>query len=157
MRILARLVDLILKVAIGACIAGIMLSVGFQVIARGTVGAFSWPEELSVILMIWGLMLGSVYVLSERGHVGISYFTSKLNYGQAALLSVLINGLIIAFAVAVIYGSVNRISSLWNLKTGALGISRAVPNLALPVACLFYIIIAMRLALEDVITWRRSL
>lgn len=156
MRHVARLLDLALRAAIILCIAGIMIAVGLQVVARGTAGAFAWPEELSVILMLWGLLLGGAYVLNERGHVGITFFTERLGARRGAVVSAAMHLLIIVFAAAVIYGSIEKVSSVWRLKTGALGISRGIPNLSIPVACGLYILVSFRLIAEDLAAWRAA-
>lgn len=146
--------DNCLRMAIALSMAGIMLAIGFQVIARGTVGAFPWPEELSVILMIWGLLLAGAYVLNEHGHVGISFLVDRLSPRNSAAISVLVHVLIALFCVAVIYGSIDKIGSVARLKTGALGISRAIPNLAIPVSFALYALVSLRIAAENAIRWR---
>lgn len=145
-----------LRLAISLSMFGIMLAIGFQVIARGTVGAFPWPEELSVILMIWGLMLAGAYVLNEHGHIGISFFVDRLSLRKAASVNVIVHLLIVLFCVAVIYGSIDKIASVSRLKTGALGISRAIPNLAIPVSCGLYALVSLRIAAESALAWRRA-
>lgn len=156
MRIAFVFVDRLLRFAISLSMAGIMIAVGLQVVARGTTGAFSWPEELSVILMIWGLLVAGAYVLNEGGHVGITYFVERLGPRTGALIGAVVHVLIAIFALAVIYGSIAKIESVWNLRTGALGISRAIPNLAIPVSCALYTIVALRIATENLIIWRSA-
>lgn len=134
--------------------AGIMIAVGLQVVARATFGAFSWPEELSVMLMLWGLMLAAAYVLNERGHVGISLLVDRFGPRGAALISALMHVLIILFSSAVIYGSYFKVNSVWGLTTGALGISRAIPNLAIPTSCVLFILVSLRLIVIDLSYWR---
>ena len=151
-----RLLDAALRALIGACILGIMLAVGLQVVARATVGAFSWPEELSVILMIWSLMLAAAYVLNARGHVGISFLVDRIGARPGAAISAAMHALIVVFSLAVIWGSIGKVGSMWSLRTGALGISRAVPNLAIPVSCGLYALVSLRLIAEDVATFRRA-
>lgn len=153
---LFSLFDSCLRAAIALSMAGIMLAVGLQVVARGTFGAFSWPEELSVILMIWGLMLAGAYVLNEHGHVGISFFVERLSPRMAAAIGVLIHLLIVLFCVAVIFGAMDKIGSVARLRTGALGISRAIPNLAIPVSCALYILVSLRIAAEYAVKWRNA-
>lgn len=156
MKTIFNSLDVALRFGIGLCMAGIMLAVGFQVIARATIGAFSWPEELSVILMVWGLMLAAAYVLNERGHVGITILVDRLGDRRGAAISGLMHVLIIIFSAAVIYGAYFKINSVWNLTTGGLGISRAVPNLAIPTSCALFIIVSVRLILIDLAHWKAA-
>lgn len=106
------------------------------------------------MLMIWGLMLASVYVLNERGHVGITVLVDRLGPRNRALVNALMHVLIIIFCAAVIYGAIGKVGSVWNLKTGALGISRAIPNLAIPTSCGLYIVVCIKLITEDLMIWR---
>ncbi|WP_412051243.1 TRAP transporter small permease [Hoeflea sp. Naph1] len=154
MRSAFAIFDTALRFAIGLSMAGIMLAICLQVVARGTIGALPWPEELSVILMIWGLLLAAAYVLNERGHVGITYFVERLGPKTGAMMVAAMHLLIILFAAAVIYGSIDKLGSVARLRTGALGISRAVPNLAIPVACALYIVVSIRIILESFEQWR---
>jgi TRAP-type transport system small permease protein len=151
-----NILDSALRYGIGLCMAGIMLAVGLQVVARATIGAFSWPEELSVILMIWGLMLAAAYVLNERGHVGITILVDRLGARTGAAISALMHLLIIIFSAAVIYGAYFKINSVWNLTTGGLGISRAIPNLAIPTSCALFILVSVRLMLIDLAHWKAA-
>lgn len=153
---LFRIFDTALRFGIGACMAGIMLAIGLQVVARATFGAFSWPEELSVILMIWGLMLAAAYVLNDRGHVGIAMLVERVGPRSGALISAAMHLLIIVFSAAVIYGAYFKVNSVASLTTGALGISRAIPNLAIPVSCGLFILVALRLIVVDLATWRAA-
>lgn len=156
MKSIINIFDVVLRFSIGLCMAGIMLAVGFQVVARATFGAFSWPEELSVILMVWGLMLASAYVLNERGHVGITIVVDRFGPRKGAAISALMHLLIIVFSAAVIYGAYFKVNSVWNLRTGGLGISRAIPNLAIPTSCALYIIVSVRLMLIDLAQWKAA-
>ena len=156
MKLLFTFLDATLRIGIGLCMAGIMLVVGFQVVARATIGAFSWPEELSVILMVWGLMLAAAYVLNERGHVGISLFVDHLGARTGAAISALMHLLVAVFSAAVIYGAYFKVNSVWSLTTGGLGISRAVPNLAIPTSCVLFILVSIRLMLLDLAQWKAA-
>lgn len=154
MRQIIRSVDLALRAVVILCMAGIMLAVGLQVVARATIGAYSWPEELSVILMLWGLLLGGGYVLAERGHVGIVFVVERLGPRTHAWINIAMHLLLIGFCVATIWGAIDKVQTIARLRTGALGISRAWPNLSIPVACCFYIIVSLRLIAEDLLQAR---
>jgi TRAP-type C4-dicarboxylate transport system permease small subunit len=108
------------------------------------------------MLMIWGLMLASVYVLNERGHVGITVLVDRFGPRKAALVSAVMHLLIILFCVAVIYGAVGKVGSVWKMKTGALGVSRAIPNLAIPTSCALYIVVCVKLIAQDLMIWRQA-
>lgn len=156
MKLILNIFDATLRLCVGACMAGIMLAVGLQVVARATIGAFSWPEELSVMLMIWGLMLAAAYVLNERGHVGISLLVERFGARTAAAINAVMHVLIILFSLAVICGAYFKVNSVWGLKTGALGISRAIPNLAIPTSCVLFILVSIRLLWIDLACWREK-
>lgn len=156
MKRLLTLFDSAIQLFIAGCIATIMVVIALQVVMRATVGALPWPEELSVILMLWGLMLAAAYVLNERGHVGIQFFVDMLGPRPGAAISALMHVIIIIFCAAVIWGAIDKVEFVWNLKTGSLRISRAVPQLAIPVSCAAYIFVCLRLIAEDIAIWRRS-
>lgn len=153
---LLALIDRSIQLFIAACMGTIMVVIALQVVMRATVGALPWPEELSVILMLWGLLLAAAYTLNERGHVGIQIFVDMLGPRRGALISALMHFVIILFCAAVIWGAYDKVASVWNLKTGALRISRAVPQLAIPVSAGAFIVVCLRLIAEDIAIWRRA-
>jgi hypothetical protein len=42
------------------------------------------------------------------------------------------------------------------MKTGALGVSRAIPNLAIPTSCALYIVVCVKLIAQDLMIWRQA-
>lgn len=63
--------------------------------------------------------------------------------------------LIVVFSLAGVSGSVGKIGLVWSLRTGALGISRAIPNPAIPMSCGPYALMSLRFIAEDVAAFRR--
>ncbi|MCG8511107.1 MAG: TRAP transporter small permease [Rhodospirillales bacterium] len=98
--------------------------------------SFQWVEELSVYSMIWmGLLCASV-VYKKRGHPAIDVFVAKLPKSVQIVISWLIEIVIAAFLITVIYkGFSYAFESGSKRFTNSLGIPLTLPYLAPPVGC----------------------
>jgi len=86
-----------------------------------------WGEEISVTLMIWFVFLGIVLGFEENLHIGIAMFVSKLPKKAQLVIEVLINVLILVFAlILLVYG--------YALASRMLGFGTALTATGLPVA-----------------------
>jgi TRAP-type C4-dicarboxylate transport system permease small subunit len=93
--------------------------------------------------MIWALFLGGAYAYLDGEHVGITYFSDKFSKKVSILNNILVNGAIIIFLIALMYGGWQETNMLKTFNTGALGISRAIPYAAIPVSAALYIIFSI--------------
>ncbi len=79
------------------------LDVLWGVLTRYVVGSqASWTEELARFLLIWIGILGAAYASGQRMHLAIDLLMPRLNAQQQRRLNILINCLIMAFALAVL-------------------------------------------------------
>lgn len=79
------------------------LDVLWGVITRYAMGSQAdWSEELARFLLIWIGILGAAYASGQRMHLAIDLLMPQLSHRQQRSLFVLINGLIILFAAAVL-------------------------------------------------------
>jgi TRAP-type C4-dicarboxylate transport system permease small subunit len=104
-----------------------------------------WGEEVAVTFMVWFVFLGIVLGLEEDLHIGITMFVSKLPKKAQFIVEVLVNALILLFAVIlVIYGSIfaYRIFSFGTALT-ATGIPAATHYVVVPIAGSLMILVAL--------------
>lgn len=129
--------DRFMKLLIIASMALMVLVITLQVVLRFAFNnALPWPEEAARYLMIWSLYLGCCYVHLEEGHVSLTYFSSKLPERLSIINSFLIDICILAFLLVLAYYGVLIASSLADINTPALRISKAIPYICIPVGAI---------------------
>ena len=117
-RILAGSLILLMFVAV--------MNVLWQVFTRWVMDdPSSWTEELARYLLIWIGLLGAGYAAGKKMHLAIDLLPNSLEGRRRHLLEILIDGLILAFAVFVMIIGGYRLMSLTLLmgqQSAALGI-----------------------------------
>lgn len=149
---LIRGVSWLIKAVIVGCMFAMLAAICLQVFFRFVMNQpLDWPEELARFAMIWSAMLAAVYVQQERGHLSLDFFTARLPQKASLLLRILMNVLIIIFMAAVVTSGIQEAYTLWDLKTGALRISRSIPYLAIPVSSALFILATLVLIYKDIL------
>lgn len=152
---LINAVDWLIKTVIIGSMAAMLIAICLQVFFRFVLNhSLNWPEELARFSMIWSSMLAAVYVQLDRGHLSLDYFVGKLPRKAVLAMRILMNGLLIFFMAMVVASGIQEAYTLWELKTGALRISRSIPYLAMPVSCALFIVATMILIFRDIMEFR---
>ncbi|MEW6262978.1 MAG: TRAP transporter small permease [Thermodesulfobacteriota bacterium] len=156
-RSLVRAADLVMKTAIVAAMAAILLVICLQIFFRFVLNnSLAWPEELARFTMIWSSLLAAVYVQLERGHLRVNFFVDKLPRKVAFTLGLLTDLLVIGFLVAAVMAGIQESYVLMDLKTGALRISRSIPYLAVPVSAALLALATAILIVKDIMEFKRK-
>lgn len=155
MKEIITLFDRLIRGVIITTTAGMMGVICLQIFCRFILdNALSWPEEAARFLMVWSLFLAAGYALRSREHVGLNFFVGRLPAGLSAGLSIVLHLFIIGFLGVMVVGGWQEAISLMPLKTGALRISRAIPYFIIPTSGVLFILVSIRLILEDAKKWR---
>lgn len=105
----------------------LVITVIWQVFTRYVLQSPStFTDELSRFLLIWVSLLGAAYASGNNRHLAIDILPSKLNQINQRKLKVLINALIVLFAVSVMvaggtflaYVTANQLSPSLGLSMG---------------------------------------
>lgn len=146
MKKIIGLTNSFIKSLISLSILLILVIICLQVFFRFVLNnPLSWPEEASRFLMVWSLFLSSAYAYLDREHAGITFLSRHFGKNLALISEILIQLIVISFCLVLIYGGWMEMTILKDLKTGALGISRAIPYAAIPTSSLILIAFALRL------------
>lgn len=133
--------DKILESLTAGFMALLVIVVTWQVITRFILNnPSSWTEELAIYLMIWVGLLGSAVAIHRRAHLGIDYFVGKLQPKLRLYTEMLVDILIILFAVSVLlYGGIKLVAlTFLNDQTSpALGFKVGYVYLCVPIAGFF--------------------
>ena len=139
-------------------LVSMLLVVIWQVLARFlsqvmTVPESSFTEELASYLLIWLAMLGSAYVSGQSKHLAVDILQTKLNAKQNQKLSLVIQGLIILFSLAVmVFGGAKLVAfnAYFGQTSASLGIPIAYVYSILPISGLLIIIYAIDSIIKNI-------
>ncbi|MGY4691628.1 TRAP transporter small permease [Salibacterium sp. K-3] len=120
--------------AVASVITVIMVAGAFwQVFTRYVIGDPSvYTTELLKFLLMWVALLGAAYAFSKNEHLAIVFLKNKLKDKKALSLQWLIDGLVIAFCIAVL------IVGGWDLATSTMG--QTTPILGIPMGWVYMIL-----------------
>jgi len=123
---------------------GIMtLDVLWGVFTRYVMGAqASWSEELARFLLIWIGILGAAYAAGKNMHLAIDLYPQSLSPDKRKRLYIVINSLIILFALAVLVIGGSRlvyVTSTLGQVSAALQLPLSVVYTVLPLSGLLVI------------------
>ena len=114
----------------------VMVVVGsYQIITRFIFNSPSTvSEELLTYAFAWMAIFSSAYVFGKRDHMRMTFVADKLPKEQRKILEIVIELLIIAFAVIVlIYGGFTIMGLTMTQKTASLGVMMGVIYAVVPI------------------------
>lgn len=121
-------------------------------------GQHKWTEELAIFLLVWVSLLGSSVAFSAKMHLGVDYFAGKLHTDAQKLVEVIVNLIVILFAVLIfLMGGYVLVSETLaaNQVSPALGIKNGYVYLAVPISGVFIVLFALE-AIFEVLTRKES-
>ena len=92
-----------------------------------------WTEEVARYTLIWAVMFAAPAALSYGEHVSISIIIERFPDSIARPVKWLKNILIVGILFFITYLGIEHIAEAGRFKTLALGISRAIPLIVLPI------------------------
>jgi TRAP-type C4-dicarboxylate transport system permease small subunit len=116
---------------------GIMVLISiWQVFTRYVLNAPStFSEEFLRYSLIWVSMLGSAYVFGRKKHFAIEFIIEKLSKKKALIMNVLIEIVIISFAIIVmVIGGSKTVLTTMAQSSAGLGIPMGYVYLSLPIS-----------------------
>ena len=114
----------------------VMVIVGtYQIITRFVFNSPSTvSEELLTYTFAWMAIFSSAYVFGKRDHMRMTFVADKLPKEQRKILEIIIELLVIAFAVIVlIYGGFTIMGLTMTQKTASLGVMMGVIYAVVPI------------------------
>lgn len=117
----------------------LVITVIWQVFTRYVLQSPStFTDELSRFLLIWVSLLGAAYASGKNRHLAIDLLPSKLNQSNQRRLKILINALIILYAVSVMVAGGSWLAYVTaNQLSPSLGLSMGYVYSVVPLSGLF--------------------
>lgn len=164
---MTRVLELVLILAVAALVGsvvwGVMTRASGDVVAMysgGSVtgiwawlpdGQAQWTEEIAKFLLIWVSLLGGAVAFGRHSHLGVDYFVGKLDKNAAKWSSMVVHGVVLFFAIAVLVVGGARVASdtlAMEQTTPVLGWKMGHVYLALPISGVFVILYTLESAME---------
>ncbi|MFH5823561.1 TRAP transporter small permease [Georgenia sp. AZ-5] len=122
MHAVKKVLDKLLAGASVLLFAVLVIDVVWQVFSRQVLrDPSTWSEELARYTFVWLGFFAAALVFSERGHIAVDFVVRKLPGGVQRAMSVLVQLLIIAFAVIVlVWGGWRAAMGAWGQNLTAL-------------------------------------
>lgn len=140
---LRKFIDNVLGTLVTVFMGVLVINVLWQVASRFIIGhPSSFTDELAGFLLIWVGLLGAAYATGTKQHLAIDLISKKLSDKKRKSLQVIINLLIVSFAVVVlIIGGGNLVYITLHLKqiSSALQIPIGFVYMVIPISGVFII------------------
>lgn len=137
----------LLEVAVALLVAATVLVVLWGVFSRFVVSVPSrWTEELATNFLTWVALLGAAVAFRKHQHLGVDYFYNKLDPSARQLNAVVIQVLVVIFAVCImIWGGANLVAKTWatGQVTAALGLRVGLTYLSVPISGVAIVLFAI--------------
>lgn len=103
----------------------IMLSIFFiaimiQIVSRHMGISIIWTEEVANYTFIWSVFMGAAVMVNQREHFSFDFLTLKLTGTKKVTLVMLIDLIVLLFALALLYYGIQAASTFWDYNWVAL-------------------------------------
>ena len=147
-----KVIDKIIEVLCTLIMGYMVLAVCWQVITRFILkNPSTLTEEILRYLLVWTTMVGGAYAYGRRKHLSINMLTKKLPFRQQKMLDILIQIIVIAFAVVVmIMGGFHLVGTTSNQTSAALHLPMPYVYASIPVGGILIIFYSLIFIMEDI-------
>lgn len=147
-----KVIDKIIEVLCTLIMGYMVLAVCWQVITRFILkNPSTLTEEILRYLLVWTTMVGGAYAYGRRKHLSINMLTKKLPFRQQKMLDILIQIIVIAFAVVVMtMGGFHLVGTTSNQISAALHLPMPYVYASIPVGGILIIFYSLIFIMEDI-------
>lgn len=85
-----------------------------QIITRYLGISVIWTEEVANYSFIWAIFMGAAVMVNRKEHFNFDFLSRKLEGGNRAKLFVLIDAIVLAFALAISIYGFQAVITFWN-------------------------------------------
>jgi TRAP-type C4-dicarboxylate transport system permease small subunit len=140
-----RAVELVTRAGAGASLAFAGVAMFTQVVMRYVFSApLVWPEELATLLLAWITFLGAAAVQADDSHLGIDTLRAYLAPRGKVVLDLFRRGTIIVCCIVLTVQGLALSQRMWPLEFPALGITRSLLYLSVPIGFGVSLVFALR-------------
>lgn len=140
MKVLIKLLEMFCFLLIALLVIILCVSVISRYILHNPA---QWIEEAGSLALVWLTFFGAVITAHKNSHMGMDLLFHKINKATKGIYSVVINLVIIASIIIVIYFGIKLTIHNIHFKSEVLRISYAYFYLAVPVSFILFVIVEL--------------
>lgn len=135
----------LLNVVVFFSFAMLLILVSAQVYVRMfTTNSLTWSEELSTFIMIWMVLLASVLVFRDKGHIWVENVTDGLSGQLRSIALATSNFASLVFLMLVIYGAFTLLPTVHSQLSPACKIPMSYIYFSVPLSFAITCVYAVR-------------
>lgn len=98
------------------CLSTFLAAVLLQVATRYLRIPMIWTEEVANYSFIWTVFMGAAIMLRSKSHFRFTMLSQRLNGRKKALLELIINLMILIFAILILFYGIRVVRTFWNYR-----------------------------------------
>lgn len=91
-----------------------------QIITRHLGIPVIWTEEVANYSFIWSVFMGAAVMLNRKEHFSFDFFLQKLKGVSKTTLLIVIDTIVLLFALALFYYGIEAVKNFWNYNWSSL-------------------------------------
>lgn len=120
------------------------IAILIQIVSRHMGIAIIWTEEVANYSFIWSIFMGAAVMVNKREHFSFDFLTLKLHGIKKTLLIMVIDLIVLLFALALLYYGISATQTFWDynwvalpeMKMGYVWVSLPIMGLTMAIYCL---------------------
>ncbi|TWT05285.1 TRAP transporter small permease [Planococcus sp. CPCC 101016] len=96
------------------------IAIIIQIVSRHMGVAIIWTEEVANYSFIWSIFMGAAVMVNQREHFSFDFLTIKLKGRKKTVLVLVIDTIILLFALAILYFGIEAAQTFWDYNWVAL-------------------------------------
>jgi len=90
------------------------IAIIIQIVSRHMGVAIIWTEEVANYSFIWSIFMGAAVMVNQREHFSFDFLTIKLKGRKKTVLVLIIDTIVLLFALAILYYGIEAAQTFWN-------------------------------------------
>ncbi len=138
-----------IQLAVGVISLSIFfIAIIIQIVTRHLGIAVIWTEEVANYSFIWSVFMGASVAVNKREHFAFDFLLQKLQGVSKTTLFIVIDSIVLLFALALLYYGIEVVQNFWNynwaalpaMKMGYVWISIPIMGLTMSIYCINHLI-----------------
>lgn len=117
------------------------IAIIIQIVSRHMGVAIIWTEEVANYSFIWSIFMGAAVMVNQREHFSFDFLTIKLTGRKKTALVLVIDLIVLLFALAILYYGIEAARTFWDynwvaipeMKMGYVWISLPIMGLTMAI------------------------
>ncbi|KAF0816039.1 TRAP-type C4-dicarboxylate transport system, small permease component [Bacillus sp. ZZV12-4809] len=96
------------------------IAIIIQIVTRHLGIPVIWTEEVANYSFIWSVFMGASVMVNKKEHFRFDFLEQKLQGRSKALLMIVVDAIVLLFAIALFYYGIQAVQNFWNYNWASL-------------------------------------